>query len=101
MFKLPILVPNPIPRKYSIMKSEIHPNYQAVVFRDLASGESFLTRSTLSSTKTVKWEDGQEYPVFDVEISSASHPFYTGKQRIMDAAGRVERFNARYKNFGS
>ena len=92
---------NPIPRKYSIMKSEIHPNYQAVVFRDLASGESFLTRSTLTSTKTVKWEDGQEYPVFDVEISSASHPFYTGKQRIMDAAGRVERFNARYKNFGS
>jgi large subunit ribosomal protein L31 len=101
VFKLPILVANPIPRKYSIMKSEIHPNYQAVVFRDLASGESFLTRSTLTSTKTVKWEDGQEYPVFDVEISSASHPFYTGKQRIMDAAGRVERFNARYKNFGS
>jgi len=91
----------PIFRKYSNMKSEIHPTYQAVVFRDLASGESFLTRSTLSSTKTVKWEDGQEYPVFDVEISSASHPFYTGKQRIMDAAGRVERFNARYKNFGS
>ena len=88
-------------RKSSNMKSEIHPNYQAVVFRDLASGESFLTRSTLTSNKTVTWEDGQEYPVFDVEISSASHPFYTGKQRIMDAAGRVERFNARYKNFGS
>jgi large subunit ribosomal protein L31 len=88
-------------RKYLTMKAEIHPTYQAVVFRDLASGESFLTRSTLSSAKTIKWEDGQEYPVFDVEISSASHPFYTGKQRIMDAAGRVERFNARYKNFGS
>jgi len=87
-------------RKIS-MKSEIHPNYQAVIFRDLASGESFLTRSTLTSTKTLKWEDGQEYPVFDVEISSASHPFYTGKQRIMDAAGRVEKFNSRYKNFGS
>jgi large subunit ribosomal protein L31 len=83
------------------MKSEIHPNYQAVIFRDLASGESFLTRSTLISSKTLKWEDGQEYPVFDVEISSASHPFYTGKQRIMDAAGRVEKFNTRYKNFGS
>jgi large subunit ribosomal protein L31 len=83
------------------MKSEIHPNYQAVIFRDLASGESFLTRSTLTSSKTLKWEDGQEYPVFDVEISSASHPFYTGKQRIMDAAGRVEKFNTRYKNFGS
>jgi large subunit ribosomal protein L31 len=83
------------------MKSEIHPNYQAVIFRDLASGESFLTRSTLTSSKTLQWEDGQEYPVFDVEISSASHPFYTGKQRIMDAAGRVEKFNTRYKNFGS
>lgn len=83
------------------MKSEIHPDYQAVIFRDLASGESFLTRSTLTSTKTLKWEDGKEYPVFDVEISSASHPFYTGKQRIMDAAGRVEKFNSRYKNFGS
>jgi len=99
--KLPTLAPKTFSRKYPLMKSEIHPNYQAVVFRDLASGESFLTRSTLTSTKTVKWEDGQEYPVFDVEISSASHPFYTGKQRIMDAAGRVERFNARYKNFGS
>jgi large subunit ribosomal protein L31 len=89
------------PKKDFSMKSEIHPNYQAVIFRDLASGESFLTRSTLTSTKTLKWEDGQEYPVFDVEISSASHPFYTGKQRIMDAAGRVEKFNSRYKNFGS
>ncbi len=98
---MPKRATKPNSRKYSSMKSEIHPNYQAVVFRDLASGESFLTRSTLTSTKTVKWEDGQEYPVFDVEISSASHPFYTGKQRIMDAAGRVERFNARYKNFGA
>ena len=89
------------PKKDFSMKSEIHPNYQAVIFRDLASGESFLTRPTLTSTKTLKWEDGQEYPVFDVEISSASHPFYTGKQRIMDAAGRVEKFNSRYKNFGS
>ena len=92
---------NPWTKESFPMKSEIHPNYQAVIFRDLASGESFLTRSTLTSTKTLKWEDGQEYPVFDVEISSASHPFYTGKQRIMDAAGRVEKFNSRYKNFGS
>lgn len=92
---------NPWTKERSRMKSEIHPDYQAVIFRDLASGESFLTRSTLTSTKTLKWEDGKEYPVFDVEISSASHPFYTGKQRIMDAAGRVEKFNSRYKNFGS
>jgi large subunit ribosomal protein L31 len=83
------------------MKKDIHPKYEQIVFRDLASGESFLTRSTVKSNKTIEWEDGNTYPVFDVEISSASHPFYTGKQRIMDAAGRVERFNARYKNFGA
>lgn len=81
------------------MKAEIHPDYQTVVFRDLASGATFLTRSTVTSDKTIEWEDGNTYPVFDVEISSASHPFYTGKQRIMDSAGRVERFNERYKNF--
>jgi large subunit ribosomal protein L31 len=81
------------------MKADIHPDYQTVVFRDLASGATFLTRSTVTSDKTVEWEDGNTYPVFDVEISSASHPFYTGKQRIMDSAGRVERFNERYKNF--
>ena len=82
------------------MKADIHPKYAAVVFRDLASGVAFLTRSTVTSTKTIEWEDGNTYPVFDVEISSASHPFYTGKQRILDSAGRVERFNARYKKFG-
>jgi large subunit ribosomal protein L31 len=83
------------------MKSEIHPTYAAVVFRDLASGESFLTRSTVSSDKTIEWEDGNTYPVIDVEISSASHPFYTGKQRILDSAGRVEKFNSRYAGFGT
>jgi large subunit ribosomal protein L31 len=83
------------------MKADIHPKYETVVFRDLASGVAFLTRSTASSNKTIEWEDGNSYPVFDVEISSASHPFYTGKQRIMDTAGRVERFNARYKGFGA
>ncbi|OMH33040.1 type B 50S ribosomal protein L31 [Tersicoccus sp. Bi-70] len=82
------------------MKTEIHPQYQAVVFRDLASGTSFLTRSTVGSDKTTEWEDGKTYPLIEVEISSASHPFYTGKQRIMDSAGRVERFNQRFKNFG-
>lgn len=84
-----------------LMKADIHPTYEAVVFRDLASGVAFLTRSTVTSSKTIEWEDGNSYPVFDVEISSESHPFYTGKQRIMDAAGRVERFNARYKGFGA
>ena len=81
------------------MKTDIHPDYNAVVFRDLASGATFLTRSTVSSAKTIEL-DGVEYPVIDVEISSASHPFYTGKQRIMDSAGRVEKFNQRFKNFG-
>ncbi|MEN2741081.1 type B 50S ribosomal protein L31 [Microbacterium sp. X-17] len=81
------------------MKTDIHPEYQAVVFRDLASGDTFLTRSTVSSDKTIEL-DGVEYPVIDVEISSASHPFYTGKQRIMDSAGRVEKFNKRFKGFG-
>ena len=81
------------------MKTDIHPEYNAVVFRDLASGETFLTRSTVSSEKTIDL-DGVTYPVIDVEISSASHPFYTGKQRIMDSAGRVEKFNSRYAGFG-
>jgi large subunit ribosomal protein L31 len=81
------------------MKSEIHPEYAAVVFRDLASGATFLTRSTVKSDKTIDL-DGATYPVIDVEISSESHPFYTGKQRIMDSAGRVEKFNQRFKNFG-
>ncbi|HXD28992.1 type B 50S ribosomal protein L31 [Arthrobacter sp. JSM 101049] len=82
------------------MKSNTHPQYAPVVFNDLASGEKVLTRSTVTSNKTIEWEDGNTYPVIDVEISAASHPFYTGKQRIMDSAGRVERFNARFKNFG-
>ena len=81
------------------MKAEIHPTYSPSVFRDLASGEMFLTRSTATSEKTVSF-DGAEYPVIDVEISSASHPVYTGKQRIMDSAGRVEKFNKRYEGFG-
>jgi len=82
------------------MKAEIHPDYNLVLFRDLASGKVFLTRSTMTADKTEKWEDGNEYPIVEVEISSESHPFYTGKQRIMDSAGRVERFNARFGNFG-
>ncbi|TAJ46126.1 MAG: type B 50S ribosomal protein L31 [Herbiconiux sp.] len=82
------------------MKTDIHPEYAPVVFRDLASGATFLTRSTVSSAKTIEWEDGNTYPVIDVEISSESHPFYTGKQRILDSAGRVEKFNTRYKGFG-
>ena len=82
------------------MKTEIHPDYTPIVFRDLASGTTFLTRSTLTSDKTIEL-DGETYPVIDVEISSESHPFYTGKQRILDSAGRVEKFNKRFKGFGA
>ncbi|CAN5177133.1 type B 50S ribosomal protein L31 [soil metagenome] len=82
------------------MKTDIHPTYNAIVFRDLASGATFLTRSTATSEKTIDL-DGVTYPVIDVEISSESHPFYTGKQRIMDSAGRVEKFNSRYAGFGA
>lgn len=78
------------------MKSSIHPEYRSVVFRDRAADFAFLTRSTMHSDHTVEWEDGNTYPVVDVDISSASHPFYTGKQRIVDTAGRVERFERRY-----
>ncbi|KIF75969.1 50S ribosomal protein L31 [Streptomyces sp. 150FB] len=78
------------------MKPGIHPTYRPVVFRDKAAGFAFLTRSTVDSQKTVEWEDGGTYPVIDVETSSASHPFYTGTARVLDTAGRVERFERRY-----
>ncbi|MEU6345265.1 type B 50S ribosomal protein L31 [Streptomyces sp. NPDC046977] len=78
------------------MQHAIHPAYRPVVFRDRSADHAFLTRSTLTSDKTVVWEDGTTYPVFDVEISAASHPFYTGNARVMDTAGRVERFERRY-----
>ncbi|MGW2596166.1 type B 50S ribosomal protein L31 [Streptomyces klenkii] len=83
------------------MKPGIHPPYGPVVFRDRAAGYAFLTRSTATSEKTVKWEDGRTYPVIDVEISSASHPFYTGTARVLDTAGRVERFERRYGRRGA
>ncbi|MEU3186154.1 type B 50S ribosomal protein L31 [Streptomyces sp. NPDC006923] len=78
------------------MKPRIHPVSRPVVFRDRAAGTAFLTRSTADSTRSVEWEDGHTYPVIDVEISSASHPFYTGNTRVVDTAGRVERFERRY-----
>ncbi len=78
------------------MKPDTHPKYQAVVFQDLSSDFSFLTRSTISTKETVKWTDGQEYPLVKVDISSHSHPFYTGKQKVADAGGRVDKFRRRY-----
>ncbi len=78
------------------MKDGIHPQYRPVVFRDISAGMSFLTRSTVNSEKTIEWEDGHSYPLVDVDISSASHPFYTGRAKVIDTAGRVEKFNRRY-----
>ncbi|WP_194895713.1 type B 50S ribosomal protein L31 [Catenulispora pinisilvae] len=79
------------------MNPGIHPDYRPVVFRDQAAGYAFLSRSTATSSHTVQWEDGETYPVIDVEVSSASHPFYAGNSRVVDTAGRVERFNRRYQ----
>lgn len=78
------------------MKPGIHPAYGPVVYRDRSAGFAFLTRSTATSANTVEWEDGNTYPVIDVEISAASHPFWTGRNRLMDTAGRVEKFRAKY-----
>lgn len=78
------------------MKSRIHPVSRPVVFRDRTAGAAFLTRSTADSDQRVTWEDGRSYSVIDVETSSASHPFYTGHQRVLDTAGRIEQFNRRY-----
>ena len=78
------------------MKKEIHPEgYRMVIFDDTTSGKRFLIGSTVETEKTDKWEDGKEYPVFQVEISSASHPFYTGTSKTIDTAGRVEKFKTR------
>ena len=78
------------------MKADIHPNYHDVVFQDVTSDFKFLTRSTLSSKETVKWKDGNDYPLIKIDISSASHPFYTGQNKIMDTSGRVDKFRRRY-----
>lgn len=82
------------------MRSGTHPEYRPVVFRDKAGDFAVLTRSTATSDHTIEWSDGKTYPVIDVEISSASHPFYTGSARVVDTAGRVERFNRRYDRKG-
>ncbi len=78
------------------MKDGIHPNYRFVVFKDAASDYAVLTRSTKTSQQKIKWHDGNEYPLIDIEISSASHPFFTGKVKLLDTAGRIERFNRKY-----
>ncbi|WP_028933894.1 type B 50S ribosomal protein L31 [Pseudonocardia spinosispora] len=78
------------------MKPGIHPDYHPVVFRDRSTGQEFLTRSTATSDTTVTWSDGNEYPLLTVDVTSYSHPFWTGKSRVLDAAGQVEKFRRRY-----
>ena len=80
------------------MKKEIHPDdYRLVVFQDVSCDYSFLTRSTVKTSDTIKWEDGKEYPLYKLEISDRSHPYFTGKQNLVDSAGRIEKFNRKYK----
>ena len=78
------------------MKDGIHPDYREVVFLDLSNNYSFVTRSTVKTKETVKWDDGKEYPLFKLDTSSESHPFYTGTQKIVDTAGRVEKFQSKF-----
>lgn len=79
------------------MKKDLHPSeYRPVVFSDEAAGFKFLTQSTAQTTETIKWEDGNEYPLVRVHISSASHPFFTGEEKIIDTEGRVDRFKAKF-----
>lgn len=78
------------------MKQDIHPQYRPVVFKDMGGDFAFLTRSTVRTRDTIEWEDGNEYPLVKLEVSSATHPFYTGKQNILDATGKVEKFRQRY-----
>lgn len=79
------------------MRKDIHPEYREVIFHDTSSDFKFMTKSTIDTKDTMKWEDGNEYPLVKIEVSSASHPFYTGKKLFVDTAGRVEKFNKKYK----
>ncbi len=79
------------------MKKDIHPsNYRFVVFKDISNDESFLTRSSVETKETITWEDGKEYPLVKMEISSFSHPFFTGKMKFVDTAGRIDKFNKKF-----
>jgi large subunit ribosomal protein L31 len=82
------------------MKKGIHPNYRPVVFQDVAASFAFLTRSCVETDETIKWEDGNEYPLYKLDISSASHPFFTGKMKFVDTTGRVEKFQKKYQKTG-
>lgn len=84
----------------SIMKKGIHPEeYRLVVFKDMSNDYSFITKSTAPTRETIKWEDGNEYPLVKLEISHKSHPFYTGKMKLVDTAGRIDKFKNKYAKF--
>ena len=79
------------------MKQGIHPaSYRFVVFKDMSNGHTFMSRSTANTKETIQWEDGKEYPLVKLEISNTSHPFYTGKMKLVDTAGRIDKFKNRY-----
>ncbi len=79
------------------MKAGIHPeNYRFVVFKDMSNNDMFMSRSCVQTKETVQWEDGKEYPLIKLEISNTSHPFFTGKMKLIDTAGRIDKFNKRY-----
>jgi len=79
------------------MKKDLHPkDYRFVVFQDVSCDYSFLTRSTINTKETIKWKDGKEYPLYKMDISSKSHPYFTGQQNLVDTAGRIEKFNQKY-----
>ena len=82
------------------MKPGIHPEYRPVVFHDTSVDEYFVVGSTLQTDRTIEWKDGNTYPYFTLDVSSASHPFYTGKQRVVQAEGRIANFNRRFGQFG-
>lgn len=85
----------------TVMQEGIHPeDYRFVIFKDMSNDHAFMTRSCAPSKETMKWEDGNEYPVIKLEISNTSHPFYTGKMKLVDTAGRIDKFKSRYANHG-
>jgi large subunit ribosomal protein L31 len=87
----------PLLGEYITMKKDLHPkNYRLVVFKDMSNDYSFLTKSCIDTRESVKWEDGNEYPLVKLEISHTSHPFYTGKMKLVDTAGRIDKFRTRY-----
>ena len=81
------------------MKKDIHPEYREVVFLDHAGNFSFLSRSTVRTTHTIEWQDGKTYPLVRLDISSASHPFFTGKMKLVDSTGQIERFRKKFGDF--